>query len=353
MNSQTIWRWLGKAALCCLLGQVASAGAGVGAGAGAPVGQAACDAADAAVPWQQVAAGVWVWSPPAVADVAAANAGFVMPVSALVDGTRALVIDPGPSWLHGMRVRSSLRCQTGANVFAVVNTHAHAENVLGNAAFADAKAIYALRETADAMAVRCPQCLESLTTRVGTDAMRDTRIVLPTHRLVPGQDLLWGRHRLRVLPAEQGHTDGDLVLWLPTAGWLWAGGLAYEGRVPELAQGSVEGWLAALDRLMALRPNGVVSATVSAARTAGDTPAALLATRGYLAALRDRVWAAMDAGASPHDTALLTLPAYAHWAGYAERHGFNAQRAWRELERAWMDRVPVAAPTPPVAPKRD
>ena len=351
MNTQTIWRWLGKAALCCLLGQVA--GAGADSGASVAVGPAACDAADAALPWQQVAAGVWVWSPSAAADVSAANAGFVMPVSALVDGSRALVIDTGPSFLHGMRVRSSLRCQVGATVFAVVNTHAHAENVLGNAAFADAEAIYALRETADAMAERCPQCLESLTARVGADAMRGTRIVLPTHRLVPGQDLLWGRHRLHVLAAEQGHTDGDLVLWLPAAGWLWAGGLAYEGRVPELAQGSVEGWLAALDRLIALRPKGVVSAVVSEARTAGDTPAALLATRGYLVALRDRVWAAMDAGASPHDTALLELPAYTHWAGYTARHGFNAQRAWRELERAWMDRVPVAAPIPPVATQSD
>lgn len=308
-------------------------------------GPVACeDPADAAVPWVQVADGVWAWSPPVVADVAQANAGFVQPVSALVDGGRALLIDPGPSHLHGMRVRSSLRCHTGATVEAVVNTHAHAENVLGNAAFADAQAIYALRETAQAMAVRCPVCLESLTARVGTHAMRGTHTVLPTHPLAPGDVLPWGRHHLHVMPLAQGHTDADLVLWLPAQAWLWAGGLAYEGRVPELAQGSLVAWLAALDGLVALRPRGVVSAVVSVSGAAGEVPAALLATRGYLVALRDRVWAAMDAGASPHDTELLALPAYAHWAGYAARHGFNAQRAWRELEPAWMDREPAAAP---------
>lgn len=337
MIGKTVGFGPGRAWLCALL----AAWAPVALGAQPP-----CDAADAAVPWQQVATDVWVWSPPAVADVLVSNAGFVVPVSALLDGKRALLIDPGPSFLHGKRVRSSLRCQTGADVTAVVNTHAHAENVLGNAAFADVQAIYALPETADAMAVRCPQCLESLTTRVGVVAMAGTRIVLPFHRLTPGTELMWGPHRLQVLPVEQGHTDGDLVLWLPAVRWLWAGGLAYDARVPELAQGSVQAWLSALDRLLALRPHGVVAATVSVASAADRVPPALLATRGYLAALRDMVWAAMDAGASPHDTALLELPAYAQWAGYSARHGFNAQRAWRELEPAWMVRVPPAQPTP-------
>ena len=348
MNRMAVWRVACLASVCGLLGQWWGVVAATAA-PHAPAAPVACDAADAAVTWRQVAPGVWVWSPPQMADVGAANAGFVMPVSALVDGPRAWVIDPGPSYLHGRRVRSSLRCQTGAEVVGVVNTHAHSENVLGNAAFADGTAIYALKATAEAMAVRCPQCLESLTGRVGADAMTGTRIVLPTHILTPGVDLVWGRYRLQVLPVEQGHTDGDLLLWWPEQAWLWAGGLVYEGRVPELAQGSLAGWLAALDRLTALQPRGVVSATVSVAGPATPVPAALQATRGYLRALRDTVWAAMDAGASPHDTALLALPAYAQWAGYAERHGFNAQRAWRELEPAWMDRATSATSASPAS----
>lgn len=348
MNRMAVWRTVCLASVLGLLGQWWGVLAATDV-PDAPVMPLACEAADAAVPWRQVTPGVWVWLPPQVADVSASNAGFVMPVSALVDGQRAWVIDPGPSYLHGRRVRSSLRCQTGVEVVGVVNTHAHSENVLGNAAFADGTDIHALKETADAMAVRCPQCLDSLTARVGADAMAGTRIVLPTHVLTPGVDLVWGRYRLQVLPVEQGHTDGDLLLWWPERAWLWAGGLVYEGRVPELAQGSLEGWLAALDRLAALQPRGVVSATVSVASPATPLPAALQATRGYLLALRDAVWAAMDAGASPHDAALLSLPAYAQWAGYTERHGFNAQRAWRELEPAWMGRVPTSTPDSPTS----
>lgn len=290
-----------------------------------------------AVPWQPVLPDIWVWSPPRVEEVSRGNGGFVLPVTAVFSGDRALVIDPGPHRQHGLRVRTSLRCQFGVDVAAVVNTHAHAENVLGNAAFADSAAIWALPETARAMASRCPDCLHSLTERVGAATMSGTEIVLPTHALVPGEELAWGRYRFQVLPVEQGHTGADLQLWLPAERWLWAGGLAYAGRVPELAQGSLDGWLAALERMTALHPEGVVAASVSVTEAKGDLPPAVNDTRRYLQALKDRVWSAMDAGASPHDTALLALPEFSQWVGYTARHGFNAQRAWRELERTWMD----------------
>ena len=65
------------------------------------------------------------------------------------------------------------------------------------------------------------------------------------------------------------------------------------------------------------------------------------AMRGELdfeAALRERVWAAMDAGGTPHDAQALAVPWAGAWVGYEARHGFNAQRAWRELEPGWMAR---------------
>ena len=76
--------------------------------------------------------------------------------------------------------------------------------------------------------------------------MAGTRIVLPTREVRAGDVLAVGRLRLVVKSVELGHTEADLVLWLPGADVLWAGGLVYQGRVPELSQGSLLGWLAAL-----------------------------------------------------------------------------------------------------------
>lgn len=306
--------------------------------------ESACSARDReTVPWRAVAPGVWVW-PGMVAEIAAENLGHVAPISLVVDGGEAAIVDPGPSRLHGQRVRRSVACRFGARVRWVVNTHAHAENVLGNAAFADRLGgqgfdIVAAPATSAAMAARCPACLASLTARVGERAMVGTRIVLPSRTVATGDVLPVGRLRLEVKGVEQGHTEGDLLLWLPEQRVLWAGGLVYDGRVPELSQGSLLGWLAALDRLDALAPRHVVSAALSSAAPPDGHPEAVDATRAYLTALRQGVLSAMDQGHQPQEAGLVPLPAFAAWAGYAERHAFNVQRAWRELEPVWMDQA--------------
>ncbi|MBS3912658.1 MAG: MBL fold metallo-hydrolase [Hydrogenophaga sp.] len=310
-----------------------------------------CEASPA-VPWQALAPGVWVWHPSDPGEVSALNGGHVAPTTALVAGADALVIDPGPSHRHGERVRSSLACRFGAEVRWIVNTHAHAENVLANSAFADRGAagqltVWASEATRAAMQQRCPGCLASLTARVGAEAMAGTRIVLPTHTLQEGQRLTLGPMVLEVMPVERGHTEGDLVLWNAEHRLLWAGGLVYGERIPELAQGRLDGWLDALNRLQALGPTQVVATVVSVGAEPGQVPSALLGTRAYLLALRQGVLRAMDEGRQPQEVGVVDLPAYRSWVGYAERHAFNVQRAWRELEPVWMEQgAPSALPLP-------
>ena len=310
-----------------------------------------CQAVDA-VPWQPVAPGIWVWPAAENGEVSPANAGHVLPTSVVVSRGEALVIDPGPSHRHGLRVRASLACRFKARVRWVVNTHAHAENVMANSAFADLLEtgqleILASAATRRAMQQRCPDCLASLTTRAGAKAMAGTHIVLPSRTLAVGERLRVGLLSLRVQAIEPGHTEGDLVLWNARHRVLWAGGLVYDGRVPELAQGSLDGWLAALPRLLALRPQQVIGTVWSRAPAAEAPPPALGATERYLKGLRARVLLAMDQGHQPQETAWGDLPAYRDWAGYSERHGFNLQRAWRELEPVWMEQgAPSALPLP-------
>ncbi len=306
-----------------------------------------CDSAD--VPWQAVAPSVWVWMPEHTGEIGAGNGGHVAPVSAVVDAGEAVVIDPGPGHRHGERVKQSLQCRFGARVVWVVNTHAHAENVLGNSAFAREQAqgqlhIGASAATREGMRQRCPACLASLTARVGAGAMQGTAIVLPDRTLAPGQRLRVGERSLLVQAVEQGHTEGDLLLWDDTHGVLWAGGLVYGERVPELAQGHVDAWLAALRRLQGLPVRTVIGATWSTAMEEGVPPPALASTRGYLEALRAGVLQAMDAGRLPQEPGVVPLPAWAQWPGYAERHGFNVLRAWRELEPVWMEQSLVEQP---------
>lgn len=306
----------------------------------AGIAPASTCAASEPVPWQAAAPGVWVWSPATTDDIDPANQGHVAATSVFIAGGQAAVIDPGPSLRHGQRVRASLQCHLGARVRWVVNTHAHAENVLGNAAFADlvqagSAEIVASPGTLAGMRQRCPQCLSHITQTAGEQALAGTHIVLPSRTLLHGETLALGDQRLQVLRALQAHTEDDLLLWLPELRVLWAGGLVYDARLPELAQGSLDGWLRALGTMSALQPQLVIGTTIS--RAEGGLVPALEATRRYLLDLRRAVWTAMDTGRHGSEVATLPLPAFAGWAGYAQRQGFNVQRAWRELEPTWLE----------------
>jgi glyoxylase-like metal-dependent hydrolase (beta-lactamase superfamily II) len=293
------------------------------------------------IPWRAVVPGVWTWLPERVSESAPENQGHVLPITVVVDAGEAMVIDPGPNYAHGQRVRTSLMCQFSARPRWVVNTHAHAKNVLGNAAFADLQArgklqIMASAGTRAAMQQRCPQCLQSLTQELGARAMRHTRIVVPNRLLAADEVLSVGRLRLQVMLADNAHTESDLLLWMPAQSLLLAGGLVYDRRLPELAQGSVQGWLAALQRMAALQPRVVLGSGLSVAVDAHSLPPALVATTDYLQDLRTRVWAAINLGLHGSESQTLSWPEQAHWIDFSARHHFNVQRAWRELEGQWM-----------------
>lgn len=331
---------LGRGFLAVWLLWVGGAGA---ASAAMPLVDADCDA-QAFIAWQAVAPGVWAWAPGQQRELTRESPGLVLPVSVVVDAGEAMVIDPGPHARIGQRVRQSLACQFGARVRWVINTHAHAESVLGNAGFADLQAsgqvvIAASAGTRDAMQSRCEACLAALTQTWGAQAMAGTAIVLPDRQLIDGEEISVGRLRLRVLVAPHAHTESDLMLWLAPSRVLWAGGLVYDGRVPELAQGSVSGWLAALQRMALLQPQVVVATVVSVAPDATSLPPALGATRDYLRALWRTLWQAMEAGLHAGEAPAAAWARYKNWVGFNERQGFNVQRAWRELESIWIGRA--------------
>lgn len=317
----------------------AVAGAETAATAAAEAGSS-CPPASA-VHWQPIVPGVWIW-PAAAQEIGPGNRGQVASQILLRDGDGATLIDPGPSLAHGRLVRESARCALGLTITRVLDSHAHAENVLGNAAFAGAR-LEASAATLAGMRARCPQCLASITQKAGQAALDGTTVLLPEASLRPGQQLASDSGPWRIMEFSAAHSDSDLVLWNEGQRLLVAPSLVYQDRLPELAQGSLLGWLAALRQLHQLRPAWVLGQQASRHAGLPATPAntsGLAASHGYLCALAQGVIAALELGRSANEATEapeLALPAYAGWAGHAERHGFNVQRAWRELEPHWMN----------------
>ena len=310
--------------------------------AGLGVAAFACTTA----PLQAVAPGVWAW-PGQDEDLSADNGGHIVTNVVVQAQGQAWVIDPGPTQAHGQALRAAIACQLKVPVAAVWNSHAHAENTLGNQAFKEAGVpIWATPQTQSAMRQRCPSCLAHVIDTVG-EAAHGTAIVIPDHRAdLPAG--VWqagptGDSRWKQRAFQGAHSESDAVWWQPQQRVLIAAGLVYRARIPELAQGSLRTWIAALDQLWALSPRVVIGQAVGDAQD-------IKHTRRYLCALQDAVLAALARGETASGVALLALPEFSAWAGYDARQGFNTQRAWRELEAAWMQGpVPACNPLPPPA----
>lgn len=275
----------------------------------------------------QVADGIH-WVDAANAEPQAGNGGRVAHTGVITAPLGLIVVDPGPSFRSGLALREMLQDELHHRVVAVVNTHPHPENVLGNAAF-NGLPIYASAITRQLMARRCTTCLARLSETLGAMEMKGTRITLPTRELRPGAHRDIAGARLSVQVFRQAHSQGDTALFDPRSGTVFGGGLAYRLRAPEMQEASTLGWLKALDAINTWPVRFFIG---SGAGPAKDT---LVATRDYLAQLVNRVAREIRRGGDIGGLAIEPNASWARWQEITRRHPLNVQHVWHELEDLW------------------
>ena len=132
---------------------------------------------------------------------------------------------------------------------------------------------------------------------------------------------------LRAWP--KAHTDCDLTIYDAATNTLWMGDLLFLERLPAL-DGSIKGWLAALDELAHTHVKLAVPGHGPLAR---DLAAAIVPERRYLQALAAGVRGEIAQG-KPLDDAIEHVAAgeSTHWLLWDQGHPRNVVRAYEELE---------------------
>jgi len=295
------------------------------------LGGAGLALAQTALAVQPLAPGVYVhqgriedWGPENGGDVA--NLGFVV-------GQRCVaVIDSGGTPLLGQRWRATIERTTRLPICFVIDTHAHPDHVLGNAAFAGPGTRFvASAKFNAAMSARAPYFLRALERDFGISAPQAS-VVQPTLAVDGTREFDLGDRVLVAQTWPTAHTDNDLTVYDRNTRTLFTSDLLFVEHIP-VVDGNLRGWLATMQQLARIAATLIVPGH-GPTRPAG--PEAWAPQQAYLEALLRETRAALKSGKTLSQAVdSVGTQAASGWQLAERFHRRNVTAAFAELE--WED----------------
>jgi glyoxylase-like metal-dependent hydrolase (beta-lactamase superfamily II) len=183
----------------------------------------------------------------------------------------------------GESLLAAIRSITPKPVRFVVNSHWHADHTHGNQVFAGAQVISSSNARRDMLQMDLPslnravQISQTQLEKLRKDLIKETdaaqrqnmreqiksreeylqtmarlKITPPIATVDESVIIRDGKQEARVLVLGAGHTDGDIVLFLPAQKVVFAGDLFFCNAIPNVQDANILGWMHTLDGLIKL-----------------------------------------------------------------------------------------------------
>ena len=248
----------------------------------------------------------------------------------VVTDAGAVLIDAGGSYKGAQMLHAVIKGITDQPVRYVINTGGQDHRWIGNSYWQNLGATV----IASAAAVADQQDRASmqqtvLTALIGADGLEGTT---PSHADITFEDsyeLTLGGMTLQLVHAAPAHTPGDSFVWHPAAGTVFTGDIVYVGRVLGVMEfSSSAAWLDAFDAIAALDPVHLVPGHGPAT----DLATAIHDTRDYLANLRDKIGAHIEAGGNIITAVDVDQSEFAYLDNFDTLARRNAQEVFSQME---------------------
>ncbi|MFB9684441.1 MBL fold metallo-hydrolase [Amycolatopsis plumensis] len=235
---------------------------------------------------------------------------------------------------------AKLREHTDKPVRYLVLSHYHAVRVLGASAF-DADVIVAHENTRALVAERGKEDWESEFGRMprlakGADSVPGLTWPTLTFSDRLTIDLGGDRGDLVLQYCGRGHTEGDIVAWLPRQKILFAGDLVEAEAALYTGDAFHRDWASStLDRVAAFGAESLIGGRGGVSRGREAVDAAIAQTRHFLATMIREVGAVRETGGTLKEAFERTHAAlndrYGHWPIFEHCLPFDVSRLWDEL----------------------
>lgn len=281
------------------------------------------------LPVTEAAPGVYVFAG-AHEDPTPENLGAISNIGFVIGNESVAVIDTGGSRAVGERLHAAVRQVSSLPIRYVINTHAHPDHVMGNAAFvADGADFVGHHKLPRAVAARGPFYRARLTDLLGPAVAKGSEIVAPTVTVQDPLDLELGGRTLTLTAYPTAHTDADLTVFDGATGTLWTGDLLFTERIP-VVDGSLNGWIAVI---ATLRTHEAALVIPGHGPVTADWPGALDGQERYLRILATEIRALIAKGATIQDAiATVGRSERGAWRLFDDYHPRNVTAGFAELE---------------------
>ncbi len=224
-----------------------------------------------------------------------------------------LIVDGQATPAMAEKTLQKLREITDKPVKQVVLTHFHADSSLGAQLFepGDIIASDLTQRMIDTRGAQDIQVSRERDPVLFADLAADARVCKPSMTIASSMTIDLGGLEVRLMHLGRGHTMGDLVVWVPQSGVIFAGDLVQKSAAPYCGDAHLSDWPRALDRISAFRPTALMPGRGKPAIGTSAVAAAIETTREFVITLRDTAAACVEQSLGLKDTFLAIKDALA------------------------------------------
>ncbi|ADO45894.1 MAG: MBL fold metallo-hydrolase [Hydrogenobacter thermophilus] len=278
-------------------------------------------------------------------QVSKKNRGFISNAYFVVTKDGVIVFDALSTYRLGRELIESIRSITKKPIKYLVVSHYHTDHFYGAKALKDAGAIlvahpwsyeYLSGEESQRMFMARKELL-------GRE-LEGTKLLPPDITTSSSLTIHLGSEKFEVHHWCRAHTNGDIVMYMPSKRVLFAGDLVFGGRVPFLGSGNSKTWLECLDRIIQIKPQILLPGHGPYLRGEKEIEKQVMWTRQYIQDIRSVVKKLYEEGLSveevrnrANEEMLRINPEYAQVGAFFDVNPVNAYYVYFEVERELLE----------------